>query len=433
MFPTLILSIKEQISLVIVHVILNTMIAAVLLAHAIGSASAYDNGVAATPPMGWSTWCTNDICGIPDRCSEYEVRNKADAMVEQGMVDMGYNWILLDDCWADKSRDENDELQPSPKLFPSGMPALADYVHSKGMKLGLYTCIGTQTCKKGRPGSYGHYETDANTFAKWNVDMVKADNCHHPDTNETQQELFTQFSQALNATGHPMLFHICNWGEEGVLDWGPKISQMYRTQMDHIPLWQYPPQAAGEGYGQGTKEIIDYMADLHPNGHNGPYQWMDPDFLETLFEPITMNYTNSRTEMAFWTLWSAPLLVATDPADMSDEKKSILMNPEVLAVANDPLFTSGERLYNKTNGAQLWSRKLSNDDLAVIAYNSDNFDELSITFTAEELGWMAEDEVNVRCLWGRKDVGKFEAGSFTTPTIPVHDHFYYRLSRTTSA
>ena len=105
--------------------------------------SAYDNGVAAKPPMGWSSWCTNDLCGIPDRCSEWEVRNKADAMVKEGMTAMGYQWMLLDDCWSHTERDANGELQPSPHLFPSGMKALADYVHSKGMKLGLYTCVGT--------------------------------------------------------------------------------------------------------------------------------------------------------------------------------------------------------------------------------------------------------------------------------------------------
>lgn len=398
------------------------------------SVHAYDNGLVAESPRGWSTWCTNEICGIPDRCSEFEIRNKADAMVANGMVDMGYDWILLDDCWAHTERDENDELQPSPKLFPSGMAALSSYVHSKGMKLGLYTCIGTETCKKGRPGSYGHYEIDANTFAKWDIDMVKADNCHHPNTNETQQELFTQLSVALNATGHPMLFALCNWGEENVMEWGPEISQMYRIQMDHIPFWSFPPQAAGEGYGQGTKEIIDYMADLHPNGHNKPHAWMDPDFLETLFFDETvdnyfpMNYTNSRTEMAFWVLWSSPLLVATDPADLSDEKKAILMNEEVLAIQRDPIYTAGERLYNHTNGAQLWSRTLANGDLAVIAYNSDNFNEFPITFTWEELGLIDADSYNVRCLWGKVDIGVYTK-EFTTPTIPVHDHFFYRLSK----
>jgi len=318
----------------------------------------YNNGMAATPPMGWSTWCTNDLCGIPDRCSEYEVRNKADAMVAQGMVELGYKYILLDDCWSDHERDENGELQPSPHLFPSGMKALADYLHERGMLLGLYSCVGTETCKKNRPGSYGYYETDANTFAKWGADMVKADYCNKP-SNETGRDLYTQFSQALNATGRPMVFAMCQWGVDNVSEWGGDISQMFRIQMDHIPFWNWPPTAAGEGYGAGTKNIIDFMADLHPSKYTRPYAWMDPDFLETLFldkyNPITMNYTNSRTEYTFWALWSAPLLVATDPADLSEEKRSILMNPEVIAINQDEAFVAGERIRNdnETTGGQV--------------------------------------------------------------------------------
>ena len=183
--------------------------------------------------MGWSTWCTNDICGIPDRCSEYEVRRKVDAMVENGMFALGYKWILLDDCWSDKERDANGELQPSPKLFPSGMKALADYLHKRGMLLGLYTCVGTETCKKNRPGSYGHYTTDAQTMAKWTVDMVKADYCNKP-SNETGKDLYSEFSKALNSTGRPMLFSMCQWGNDEVWNWGGDIAQMYRIQMDHL-------------------------------------------------------------------------------------------------------------------------------------------------------------------------------------------------------
>lgn len=208
------------------------------------SGLAYDNGLAATPPMGWSSWCTNDICGIPDLCSEFEVRNKCDAMVENGMRDAGYDMMLLDDCWAAHDRDENDELQPMPDFFPSGMKALADYVHERGMKLGLYTCVGTETCKRNRPGSYGHFETDSNTFAKWGVDMVKADYCNRP-SNETGKDLYYQFSDALNATGHPMLFATCQWGEDNVSEWGGDIAQMFRIQMDHIPVWQVIFECSG--------------------------------------------------------------------------------------------------------------------------------------------------------------------------------------------
>lgn len=235
------------------------LLSAVLAASKLLSAAAYDNGVGGTPPMGWSSWCTNDLCGIPDLCSEFEVRNKADAMVESGMTALGYTWMLLDDCWSAHDRDENGELQPMPDFFPSGMAALADYLHERGMKLGLYSCVGVETCKRNRPGSYGHFETDANTFAKWGVDMVKADYCNR-EGNETGQELYTEFSNALNATGRPMLFSTCQWGEDNVVEWGGDVAQMFRIQMDHIPLWNGPPSAAGAGYGIGTKNIIDYMA-----------------------------------------------------------------------------------------------------------------------------------------------------------------------------
>ena len=391
-------------------------------------AQAYDNGMAATPPMGWSTWCTNDVCGTPDRCSEYEVRNKADAMVSQGLVQIGYKWILLDDCWSDTERDANGELQPSPKLFPSGMKALADYVHERGMYLGLYSCVGTLTCKKNRPGSYGHYETDANTFAKWGADMVKADYCNKP-SNETGQDLYTQFSAALNATGRPMVFSMCNWGDDQVYNWAPAIAQMYRIQMDHLPLWHWPPMASGEGYGAGVRDIIDYMGDLHPSKYNAPHAWMDPDFLETMFEPYTMNFTNSRTEFSFWSLWSSPLLMATNPADLSDEKRSIIMNPEVIAINQDPAFISGERIRNDntTTGGQVWSRPLQNGDLAVILYNSANHDGVSVSVAWTELGWAAEDSVAVRDLWAQQSLGEITQGYESV--LAAHDVTMLRLTR----
>ena len=184
------------------------------------------------------------------------------------------------------------------------------------------------------------------------------------------------------------------------------------------------------------KQIIDFMADLHPSKYNRPHAWMDPDFLETLFEPIdaysTMNVTNSRTEMAFWVLWSAPLLVATDPADLSQDKRDILMNEEVLAIHHDPLYISGERLYNHTNGAQAWSRPLENGDMAVILFNSGSLHAIDVGITWEEIGWRSTDDVSVRCLWGKKELGTFTRG-FVREQLPVHDHQFLRLSRPASA
>lgn len=137
------------------------------------TAFSYDNGqLGASPPMGWSTWCTNDLCGLRDICTEREVKKRADALVSQGMVNFGYNFIFLDDCWASTERDEEGRLQGDKDQFPKGMKELADYVHERGLHLALYTCIGTKTCRKNRPGSYGHYDLDAQTFADWGVDLV---------------------------------------------------------------------------------------------------------------------------------------------------------------------------------------------------------------------------------------------------------------------
>jgi alpha-galactosidase len=140
--------------------------------------------------------------------------------------------------------------------------------------------------------------------------------------------------------------------------------------MDHLPFWNWGPTAAGAGYGCGSKQIIDYMADLHPSKYVKPHAWMDPDFLMTMFEPITMNYTNSRSEFSFWALWSAPLLVSTDLKDLSEEKRSILTNTEVLAIHHDPLYIAGERLYNNSDGSEVWYRPLENGDKAIILFNS---------------------------------------------------------------
>jgi alpha-galactosidase len=397
---------------------------------------AYDNGVLSdSPPMGWSTWCTEDLCGLLDICTEREIKKRADAMVEQGMVELGYNWIFLDDCWAAKERDSEGRLQGEPKQFPHGMKALADYIHDKGLYLSLYTCIGTKTCKKNRPGSYGNYETDANTFAEWGIDMVKCDNCNNPAKNETQA-LFTEFSQALNSTGHEMLFALCEWGEDDVWKWGPDISQMYRVQMDHLPFFDLPTKAAGAGYGQGTSQIIEWMANIRPATFAGRAAWADPDFLMTMFDVLidTMPYTESRTEFTFWALWSSPLLVATDVVDLSQEKRDILMNKEVLAVYHDPLYISGDRfVVDESTGTQAWQRPLSNGDIAVVIYNADknrDKEDKVVEFTFQQLrdaGLQCDDTMNIRDLWQGEDLGAFTE-KFSQILGP-HASQMYRLSK----
>jgi alpha-galactosidase len=407
----------------------------------------YNNGLGAVPPMGWNTWCTDDLCGLLDRCTEAEVHSIADAISSNGMKELGYEYINLDDCWADGSRDENGKLQGQPLQFPSGMASLADYVHSKGLKLGLYTCVGTETCKKRRPGSYGHFEIDAQTFADWGVDFVKADFCSVP-ANETghTQELYTDFSNALNATGRPMLFSLCEWGTSDVSEWGGEVGQMFRIQMDHIPFWHYPPQAAGAGYGQGVGDIIEFMGYLDPSKYTEQYGWMDPDFLMTLFmENYTapdgktiMNFMESRTEFSFWSLWASPLIVATDPRNMSEAKRSIIMNEEVIAINQDSLYKGGTRLQNNTDGSEVWSKDLLNGDIAVILYNRGNSsfgggDAVDVTVTWSELGWSDEGQVFMRDVWGHTDVTPSDPATGHTVTLVPKDVSMYRLSKTSTS
>jgi alpha-galactosidase len=390
----------------------------------------YDNGVdVADPIRGWTTWCTNDLCGLRDKCTAHEIKKRADSLVSEGLKDLGYKWILLDDCWADTERDANSRLQPAPKQFPAGMEDLVSYVHNLGLKIGLYTCIGTETCKKGRPGSYGHYEIDAQTFADWQVDMVKVDNCNKPG-NETQQDLFTEMSKALNATGRPMLYAICNWGEEEVYNgWGREVAQQFRIAMDHLPFFHYPGTESGAGYGGGVSEIIEYMADL-PTELNQPYGWFDPDFLETLM-PGFMSFTSSRTEFTFWSLFAAPLLVATDVTDMSDEKRSILMNQDVLNIHWDSLYAPAKRIINNNavDGSQVWKRDLLNGDYAIVYYNSNNDTSVTISSTFNQLG-LKGNSYSLVDLWKGTMIGTF-TDSYSV-TLDVHDVQFIRASAVTN-
>ena len=198
------------------------------------AATAYDNGapLSALPPMGWNTWCTDDFCGLLDLCFESEIHEVADAMVASGMVAAGYRLIELDDCWASTSRGADGNLVADPARFPSGIAALASYVEARGMVLGLYTSAGAKTCKYGRPGSEGFYDVDARWFAREGVRFVKADNC---GVTGSSREVFSNLSFWLNATGVPLFFSTCQWGEDAVWTWGASVAQSFRINQDHLP------------------------------------------------------------------------------------------------------------------------------------------------------------------------------------------------------
>lgn len=199
----------------------------------------YVQSLSPTPPMGWSSWCTESgiVPCYDDFCSESEILDIASSMKATGMWKLGYNWILLDDCWAGKNRSASGKIQEDRSRFPSGMKNFTQKLHDMGFKLSLYTDVGETTCRGGRLGSWPHYQDDATTFAlEWQIDGVKMDWCHHPG-GFTQQQLYSNFSAALKSTGRDMYFSICGWGLHEPWTWAPKVASAWRTGPDHIPVW----------------------------------------------------------------------------------------------------------------------------------------------------------------------------------------------------
>jgi alpha-galactosidase len=261
---------------------------------------------------------------------------------------------------------------------------------------------------------------------------VKCDNCNRPG-GYTEQQLFANFSRYLNATGRSMYFSLCEWGESNVQAWGADVGQGYRIQMDHLPLWELPTHAAGMGFGQGTYDIIEYIATLQPSTFIKQYGWMDPDFLMTLFWP-TMTFTYSKTEFSFWALWSAPLIVSTNIYNMTDEKKSILMNAEVIAVDQDPLHTAGDRLANNSDKTEIWSRPMANGDKVVLLFNGNFFESKNVTVPWAMIGFGNTTHpatAAVVDVWLHQHLGNVTS-SYTAVRIPPTDVVMLRVTCVTN-
>ena len=342
-------------------------------------------------------------------------------MVSSGMTKLGYNLILFDDCWSAKTRDANGNLQPDPERFPSGIPAIVEYLQQRGLTLGLYLCSGTETCKYGRPGSFGFFDQDAAQLAAWNVSYAKFDYCHHPD-GVSPFDLYSNISRAFLATGHPFTLSACEWGRDNPwTDFG-SIFNLWRATPDHLPFYSF----TNKNQGQGIKEIINQFAGL--SGYAGPGGWNDADFLETLFHP-TLDYTDSVTEFSFWSLVGSPLIVATDVRNMSDSKRSILLNQEVIAISQDSLAQAGDRVSNYTDGGQVWMRPLADRSLAVVAWNSNSNKKsgnLTVEISWTALGLAPSTQVSVRDLWAHTNLGDFNT-AFNVSLAP-HASAMYRFT-----
>ena len=299
------------------------MVLAGLLAMAPVAGHALDNGLAKTPPMGWNSWNKFACKGL----NEQVVRQTADQIASNGMKDAGYQYVNLDDCWQ-TSRDAQGNIVADKERFPSGIKALADYVHSKGLKLGLYTDVGTLTCAK-RPGSIGHEYQDAKQYAAWGVDYLKEDWCNTLP-GQSSESSYTLMRNALAESGRPIVFSLCEWGSTKPWLWAGPVGNLWRSTPDIQDCWSCK-KAWG---GNGVVDIIDQLNGLQ--SYAGPGHWNDPDMLEIGNGGMTAD--EYRTHMSLWSLLAAPLIAGNDLRTMTDETKSILMNPEVIAIDQDPEY-----------------------------------------------------------------------------------------------
>ena len=379
-----------------------------LLAAALCSAQALAqserDAIALTPPMGWNSW-NKFGCNV----SEDLIKSVTDAIATNGMKDAGYQYVVIDDCWQ-VSRDANGNIIADPKQFPSGVKVLADYVHSKGLKFGLYSDAGAKTCA-GRPGSQGHEYQDALQYARWGADYLKYDWCNTGTRNA--EEAYLTMSTALLSTGRPIVFSMCEWGTAKPWLWGKGIGNLWRTTGDISDKWtskkKWPDGSCCE---YGMVDILDMQIGLE--SFAGPGHWNDPDMLEVGNGGMTI--PEYRAHFSFWALLSAPLIAGNDVRSMSPEIKEILTNSEAIAVNQDKLGREGRRI-RKDGDLEVWAKPLGDGSRAVILFNR-GATEADAGVSWEEIAYPNHLSVKVRDLWSHKDVGSF-TGKYSAK-VPSH-------------
>jgi len=385
-----------------------TITLAALLVFVANTAMALDNGLALTPPMGWNSW-NKFACNV----SEDLIKSAADAMVESGMKDAGYEYIVIDDCWQ-VDRDENGAIIADPERFPSGMKALADYVHSKGLKFGLYSDAGLLTCQK-RPGSRGYEFQDARQYAAWGVDYLKYDWCHHGKQNS--EASYSLMRDALLASGRPIVFSICEWGSTKPWLWAGDVGNLWRTTGDIQDCWDCKRSWGGMGW----PHILDLQDGLEK--YAGPGHWNDPDMLEVGNGHMTDQ--EYRAHFSMWCILAAPLMAGNDIRDMSPGIQDILTNKEVIAVDQDVLGKQGRKVQDDGD-FEVWAKELKDGSQAVALLNrSTKEKEIKVEWSA--VGWKKSAEPTVRDLWQHKDLGK-SAKEFSA-LVPGHDVVMIRATK----
>jgi alpha-galactosidase len=380
--------------------LLFVVIAASAICPAVAQLSAVSQGLALTPPMGWNTW-NKFGCNVSDQL----VRGMADAMVKSGMKDAGYQYVVIDDCWQVK-RDANANILPDPERFPNGIKTLADYVHSLGLKFGIYSDAGSKTCA-GRPGGLGHEYQDALMYASWGVDYLKYDWCNTLPGQDARAS-YANIRQALDASGHPMVLSICEWGTAKPWLWGAEVGgNLWRTTGDIQDRWEGAKEwSPGNCCNYGITAILDQQVAI--GSYAGPGHWNDPDMLEV--GNGGMNTTEYRSHFSLWAILAAPLIAGNDLRSMTREIRDILTNQEVIAVDQDPLGRAGRRLW-KDGDLEVWGKQLQDGGRAVVLLNRGASSQ-NIAVTWEQLGYPAHLSAPVRDLWAHQDRGSF-TGKFS--------------------
>jgi alpha-galactosidase len=365
-------------------------------------AHALANNLALTPPMGWNDWNAYG-CNV----SETLVKQTADKIVSAGLAAAGYQYVNIDDCWMQHSRDSAGNLQPDYTKFPDGISGTAAYVHSKGLKLGIYEDAGTATCA-GYPGSLGHETQDARSFASWGVDYLKYDNCNNNGSSTTQQYIarYSAMRDALAATGRPIVYSICEWGVNSPWTWAGSVGNLWRT--------------TGDIQANYNSMLSIFHQNVGLSASAGPGQWNDPDMLEV---GNGMSATEDRAHFSLWAEMAAPLLAGDNLVNASSTTLSILGNKAVIAVDQDSTGKQG-RMVSTSGGLDVLAKPLANGDVSVVLFN-ENASTATISTTASAIGKTGASSYTLNDLWAGT------AGTTTGPisaSVPGHGVVMYRVS-----
>lgn len=346
--------------------------------------------LAQTPPMGWNSWNKFACDGI----NEKVIREVADAMVASGMQQAGYRYIVIDDCWQ-VGRDSAGNIIADAVKFPGGIRALADYIHSKGLKFGIYTCAGTKTCA-GRAASLGYEYQDARQYAAWGVDYLKEDWCNTLK-GQNAPASYTLMRDALYKAGRPIVFSLCEWGSNKPWSWAEDVGHLWRSTGDISAVWNTPANPDGSPHSGSVLGNMDLENGLEQ--YAGPGHWNDPDMLEVGNEGLSVD--ESRAHFSLWCMLAAPLIAGNDLRNMSDDTRAILTNKNLIAIDQDPLGRQGYRVSMK-EGLEVFVKPLQGGDTAVCLLNRGD-QEKQLDFAWKEYGIGSGH--SIKDLWKDRQTG----------------------------